>query len=373
VARIVHASPPEVPPWVNAAATLPLAFAQVREDPRIDRRVVERCAAECGRLEVIQIASGGCTAAVLAALPQVARLQLVDPNPAQLALTRLKLWLARRHEPAARLTLLGHAEQSAAARGAELRAAFAVLALGDDCLGPLDLIATLGPDHAGRYEQVFAALRAQLAPWAPEVADLLSLHDVAEQRRRALPDAPLGRALDQAFAAAMALEHLVALFGAGATGNAAQPFHRHFAARLREALATLPAATNPYLWQLLRGTQPPGHALDWLAQPRCQEQAEIAWTQGTMDAALEGAAGRFHVVHLSNILDWLSPAEASRTLALAWRALRPGGRVVIRQLNSTLDIPRLGAAFRWDGAEAAALHGRDRSFFYRTLHLGRRP
>jgi len=42
------------------------------------------------------VASGGCTAAVLATMPNVAAIHLVDANPAQLALARLKLRLLER-------------------------------------------------------------------------------------------------------------------------------------------------------------------------------------------------------------------------------------------------------------------------------------
>ena len=59
-----------------------------------------------------------------------------------------------------------------------------------------------------------------------------------------------------------------------------------------------------------------------------------------------------------------------RPLELAWGALRPGGWTLIRQLNSVLDIPGLGRRFNWHTAEANDLHARDRSFFYRALHLG---
>jgi predicted SAM-dependent methyltransferase len=38
-------------------------------------------------------------------------------------------------------------------------------------------------------------------------------------------------------------------------------------------------------------------------------------------------------VHLSNILDWLTPEEAIETLSAAYRSLRRGGLVLIRQLN----------------------------------------
>ena len=91
-----------------------------------------------------------------------------------------------------------------------------------------------------------------------------------------------------------------------------------------------------------------------------------------MVGALADRPGAFDFVHLSNILDWLDPEEARTTLDLARRALRPGGWTLIRQLNSSLDIERLGAGFEWHPAWARRLHQKDRSFFYRALHLGRR-
>ena len=91
-----------------------------------------------------------------------------------------------------------------------------------------------------------------------------------------------------------------------------------------------------------------------------------------MAEVLQAQPAAFDFVHLSNILDWLSPDEARATLDLAWRALRPGGWTLIRQLNSNLDIQALGERFQWQRTPAEALHNRDRSFFYRGLHLGRK-
>src|SRR5215470_952584 len=137
------------PPWVLEAAALPVAFAQVREDPLLDRWVVEQLA---GNARVILIASGGCTAAILATAPNVAQLNLIDPNPAQLALARLKLWLLETSDPATRLSLLGHAPMPAAQRQARLEAELAALGLPANALGPAAYVARVGPDHAGRYE-----------------------------------------------------------------------------------------------------------------------------------------------------------------------------------------------------------------------------
>ena len=91
-----------------------------------------------------------------------------------------------------------------------------------------------------------------------------------------------------------------------------------------------------------------------------------------MAGMLQGHPPEFDFVHLSNILDWLTPEEARSTLALAWKALRPRGWILIRQLNSCLDIQTLGDRFEWETSSAGELHNRDRSFFYRGLHLGRK-
>jgi S-adenosylmethionine-diacylglycerol 3-amino-3-carboxypropyl transferase len=91
-----------------------------------------------------------------------------------------------------------------------------------------------------------------------------------------------------------------------------------------------------------------------------------------VDSALANTAGGVSFIHLSNVLDWLSPEQAAATLELAREALVPGGYVLIRQLNSTLDIPALGPQLQWLAELGRELHARDRSFFYRFIHVGRR-
>jgi S-adenosylmethionine-diacylglycerol 3-amino-3-carboxypropyl transferase len=358
-----------LPAWVADAARLPIAFAQVREDPLLDLWVVERIE---GTARVLLIASGGCTAAALAGSGRVAHLYLVDPNPAQIALARWKLALLETVEPDRRAAMLGHAPMPTRERAAELTDGLRKLGLPAAALGPIELLAELGPDHAGRYEQVFAQLRVELSSAAMELEALLRLRDPDEQARRAAPDTVLGRTLDEAFDRVMALPNLVRLFGEGATRNRREPFARHFARRTRHALATLPAADNPYLWQMLRGRFPDAVCYPWLSMSRPRRMPEIAWSVGVMSEALARMPNTFDFVHLSNILDWLSPEEARVTLGLAAAALRPGGWVLVRQLNSTVDVPASGDGFTWLAEPAAELHARDRSFFYHALHLGRK-
>jgi S-adenosylmethionine-diacylglycerol 3-amino-3-carboxypropyl transferase len=249
---------------------------------------------------------------------------------------------------------------------------FEALDLSPDSVGPLGDVAIFSPDFAGRYEECFAALQRELKTHRAELDAALRLTDPAKQAPRVAPDTPLGRALDEALDSVMSLPNLVALFGEGATRNPVEPFSRHFARRTRHAFATLPAATNPFLWSMLAGCYPPGHAADWYALPAPARMPEITWQHAFMADALREHTAAFDVVHLSNILDWLSPEEATATLEVAVRALHPNGQVVIRQLNSSLDIPASGPMFEWDAATARDLHAGDRSFFYRALHLGRK-
>jgi S-adenosylmethionine-diacylglycerol 3-amino-3-carboxypropyl transferase len=358
-----------LPVWVTEAARLPLAFAQVREDARIDLQIVRRLGRKA---RILMVASGGCTAAALAASGDVRRLHLVDPNPAQIALARLKLHLLRHADLPHRFALLGHAPLSARERGQQVGEELAALGLSPQMLGPPEVWSEVGPDHAGRYECCFAALRTLLRPHEAELSSLLRERNLTEQAARVAPEAPLGRAVDAALDEALSLANLVALFSERATRNPREPFARHFARRTRHVLATLPAAENPYLWQMYQGQFPQGVVYPWLTAPPPAAFPELVYSTTDMLTALGQGGGPYDLVHLSNILDWLPTAEAAELLARTAAALRPGGMVLIRQLNSTLDVPLLGAEFAWQDDAARVLHAADRSFFYRALYLGSR-
>ncbi|MES2572329.1 MAG: DUF3419 family protein, partial [Verrucomicrobiota bacterium] len=320
---------------------------------------------------VFLIASGGDTAALLAASGHIAHLQLVDVNPAQLALSRLKLYLLAHHEPAERLAWLGHTPMPAAERASHLERLFETLGLPANVFGPAAVVAGHGPDHVGRYEVLFAQLRAELSPFAGEIEELLTLEDSFEQVRRAAAHTPLGQGLDAAFETVMRGENLVALFGDGATQAPLFPFNRHFASRTRYALASGAARDNPFLSQMLAGRFLHAPPYPWLSVPVTRALPPISYHCATAIEALEETPeASFDFVHLSNILDWLNPATAMRTLGLAWKALRPGGLLFVRQLNSSLEIPLLEPRLHWRLEQGALLHRRDRSFFYRACHVG---
>lgn len=353
------------PLWLTEASTLPLAFALVREDPLLDLEVLQTFKFENAR--VAMIASGGCTAAVLSG--HVAHLHLIDANPAQLALSRLKLHLLQTATPIERSRILGHLPLPGEERCNHITSIMNNLDIAPDCFGPVELVAELGLDHVGRYERLFAQLRKQMGhdeAWE----QLLCQSDTAKQTQQILPHTLLGRNLDMTYDEVFSQENLIRLFGENATHNRVAPFSWHFAQRTRKVMETQAANTNPYLWLMLRGRLPAGLSLPWMTLPPLVTMPSIDYTVGMMGQVLDGESDVYDFIHLSNILDWLTPDTARQTLDSVWRALRPGGAVFIRQLNSTLDIPTLMPELTWDKDNAAGLLQRDRSFFYRALHLG---
>lgn len=353
--------------WLDEALQLPLYFALVREDPLLDVAVANELP---DKARGIMIASGGCTAAMLAATGRFAHLHLVDANRGQIALAQLKLHMLAHTAPADRLPILGHTAMPADVRLTQLRSFLGALSLDADLLGPEQLLAELGPDHLGRYEVLFAQLRRQLAGHADSIAKLFTCSSLAEQVSMTAPDTELGAAIDTAFHQVMSLDNLVALFGAGATQNRIQPFADHFLARTRVALETLPARTNPYLASVLLGQFYDGNLLPWLSMTPKAPLPVITTSVSPMIDVLSCHNADYDFVHLSNILDWLSVEEAQALLTAAARALRPGGKVLIRQLNSSLDIVSLSPDFVWLTDKANELHKGDRSYFYRAIYLG---
>jgi S-adenosylmethionine-diacylglycerol 3-amino-3-carboxypropyl transferase len=345
--------------WALRASSLPLAFAQVREDPRLDLELARRVPAGG---TVVMIASGGETAACLGRLPL--RLMAVDMNPAQLALARVKWELAGKVPTEDLAALLGHLPMPVGERRRRMKELLELLGIEEGVFGPPEYIAERGVDHGGRYEVCFAELRAQLEAWRGDLEAMLNSH-------KAVPNFG-GAWLDEAFARVMSLENLVCLFGREATQNPRRSFSDHFAARTREVIGRIAPVDNPFLWQILAGCFPPGCRYHWLEDDR-PLIAEISWLQGKMDAQLDSmAAESADLVHLSNILDWLSPGEAEATLRSARRVLKPGGQVILRQLNSTLEIGKLDAEIEWDVELGRAMESRDRSYFYPRIHVGSR-
>lgn len=152
-----------------------------------------------------------------------------------------------------------------------------------------------------------------------------------------------------------------------------QAFFNHFKERLRIYLSEHLASKSPWMAHLLLGCFH-DTTFPWMSGDSFSVFPYIHYINENMETVLQQSSGeQYHVIHLSNILDWLSPDEAENTLSLAFDALKPGGVVIIRQLNSTLDIPAAGVDFLWDLKLSDEFLNADRSFFYRHFYLGFKP
>jgi len=346
---------------IESAKQLPLAFAQVREDALLDLQVVESLGKD---LSVLMIASGGCTAALLSTSPNVTRIDVTDVNPAQIALCKLKMRLLKECPVEKRLAILGYAKMDIRERKQELCSHLMALGLPDDIFGPIDQVSKKGPDHMGRYEHLFELLRQAMGE------ELKSLSLVIH-KNQALDEKVID-ALRKAFDSVMALPNLVALFGDEATQNAVKPFADHFFDQTINILRHQHLATtvNPYLHQMLSGHFGSDVYYPWLSQTSPSKSLEINYLRGSMLEALHSSSDQYDLIHLSNILDWLSEDQAMMLLENAAGKLKKGGRLFIRQLNSKLDIPQLCGMLTWDHEYAEKLLSQDRSFFYPKLHIG---
>ena len=359
----------QFPDWVHQSLDLPLRFAQVREDPGLDAWVVEQLSRDASLLIV---GSGGCTLAVLASMPNVRSIHVVDPNPAQLALCRVKLALLRGQDPDDRLKFLGHTDLSLEARERQLHRICEETCDPMSSFGPTDHILEVGLDYAGRYESVFQQVSKSVATFPDSVLDLLQLENSSDQAKWLQTHPDFVALLLKSFDQVMCIENLVALFGETATQNPVMSFSAHFFQRTVHALHCFNASTNHFLWQVLASCETIKPFARWLSQPRQEVSANIHFEAETMQDYLAKTDVRFDYIHLSNVLDWLTVDEAHALLELTWNRLKPKGYTLIRQLNSDLPIRALGEHFTWLDEESDNLHREDLSYFYRGVHCGRR-
>ena len=315
----------------------PIQFAVVREDARIERALVERHRPE----RIMLIASGGCTALTLRALYPELNLTLVDPNQAQLALVDRKLD-----------ALAGPVDEARWAR----------FNVGHDD--------PAGLSQSGNFESLFRGLRgfveSMVAP-ADEIAQLFEpTADRAAIAQRAFASRYWPAAFEMFFCDAL----LEAMFGPDATQHAPRGSYPDYFRRIFErGLLRDDAPQNPFLHHVFLG--------QYLPDPAC---LPFFLTAPGPKNGLDSRLGlmqtvddfhRFHLVSLSNILDWMAPTEVKALIEKLSADLQPGAVVVYRQLNNDRDLTALfGPDFSFDERLSARLHADDRSVFYSSLHIG---
>jgi S-adenosylmethionine-diacylglycerol 3-amino-3-carboxypropyl transferase len=142
-------------------------------------------------------------------------------------------------------------------------------------------------------------------------------------------------------------------------------------ARTRHALTELPVHSNPYLAYIMTGTYPPD-ALPRYLRPEWYDAIRarldrVRIAQAPVEAAGDGP---FHGFNLSDVFEYMSPAEAERCYAALLDRAAPGARLVYWNLLAPRARPEsLAERAHPLPALAAELHARDLAWFYGALHV----
>ena len=140
--------------------------------------------------------------------------------------------------------------------------------------------------------------------------------------------------------------------------------------RTRFAFATLPTESNPYLVYTMTGNFREG------ALPRYLRPEHHAAIRSRLDrihlvrAPVDTVPGRFDGFNLSDIFEYMSPAEHERCYTALVERSRPGARLVYWNMLAPRSRPTsLAHRARPLPDLADDLHARDRAWFYQRLHV----
>ncbi|HEX2092033.1 MAG TPA: DUF3419 family protein, partial [Longimicrobiaceae bacterium] len=143
-------------------------------------------------------------------------------------------------------------------------------------------------------------------------------------------------------------------------------------ARTRYALTALPTHANPYMEYILTGNF--GRALPLYLRPEVYPDVKrnldrLSLFEGPIDEAAKEGEG-FDGFNLSDIFEYMAPAEHERVYGALVDRARPGARLAYWNMLAPRARPD-GEAHRVHRLEERAreLHARDRAWFYGAFHL----
>ena len=338
------------------AKKFPIFFSQVREDPQVDLNIIDTITNS--KIKVAMIASGGCTLGVLAAHPRISAIDAIDANPAQIDLCTLKLSLLNT-SPKIRAEILGHLPL--ANRQEKLAQICSSLNINPENFGNLPEVYLYGPDYVGRYEWLFREFskgfkKTQLGQKLPFTNSL------EEQKELLQQDLSEVRAL---FNAIFSLDSLIELFGPDAVQNRKTSYSDHFYNRFMWTLSHQLIHSNPFFYQFAYLSYPRNRQTEYLSLPStplCQVQLHASCM---LQYLTSQEPATYDYIHLSNILDWENLDSINQILHQSERVLKKGGKLSIRQLNSTVEIKNTAnlSFTLYDNAQ-------DLSFFYPKIYIG---
>ena len=316
---------------------MPIQFAVVREDPRVESWVVRQYDAR----RVLLIASGGCSALSLLHWHPELALTLVDPNMAQIHHVRAKVEALQsgRHDAIARRFNVSTSDHQ-------------------------------GLSQCGMFERLFDAFRSFLHVFVADRRCIETWFDAAKGPSRAA-SAFVSTYWPIAFELHFSDVLLEAVFGPAATQHA-EPgsYARYFQTRLEEALMQPDAHENYFLHHIFLGHYLSEHPPPFLQSTSAGSRATHAleYIHGALSDVHD--LSHFDLIHLSNIFDWMGHEEAQALISHLCARVRPGARILWRQLNNRINrCAMVSPSFTCDPHVDAMLLAMERSYFYEQVHM----
>ncbi|MFN2566172.1 MAG: DUF3419 family protein [Gemmatimonadaceae bacterium] len=365
---------------VDGARDDRLFFAQVREDPRVEIAALAPRAAD----RVVVVSSGGCTALSLLAAG-AGEVHAADINRTQNHLVELKAAAVGALDRRAAIAFLG----GLPADGEERVAAYTRLR-GELSAGARDYwdlrhgTIRRGLLNAGVSEQ-FIGLIAWLVRHVVQTPDrverLLACQTLDEQRALFAREWNTRR-WRWLFAAllnrwAMSRAYDPAFFAHVGRSN----FAEHFRSLAEHGLTEVPVGDNYFLHQMLTGHYPverrngvPPYLSDAGARVVAAHPERLTLVDGSVSAYLRMLPDRsVNCVALSNVCEWMTPAEVADLFAHVERVTAPGARVVFRNFVGWTELPAGCRRLVEDQEFGAALVWKDRSLVQSRVVVCRVP
>ena len=325
--------------------------------------------AQNGRL--LSIASSGDNALALLTLDP-AEVVAVDLSPAQLACVEIRIAAFAELDDEALLPFLGVASSTTRLQTYQrLKTAMS----SDACAfwdAHLDLVRD-GVIHAGKFEAYFTTFRRKVLPLIHpkrRVEDLLQPRSLDERRLfyTDVWDTWRWRLLIRLFFSRMVMGRLgrdPAFFD-----HVDGPVATRILARSSYALSELPTDTNPYLAYIMTGNYR-ANALPRYLRPEFRSivRDRLSRIRLVLGSA-EAARGAFDGFNLSDIFEYMSPAEHQLVYTTLLDSAAPGARLAYWNLLAPRTAPGpLHRRVRPLPELSEALHAQDLAWFYQSFHV----
>ncbi len=139
--------------------------------------------------------------------------------------------------------------------------------------------------------------------------------------------------------------------------------------RTRHALTDLPVRTNPYLAYIMTGNFVPEALPSYLRPENYALISDCLDRVTLVRGSIDEVGGHFEGFNLSDIFEYMDPAEHASVYQAVLDRARVGARLVYWNLLAPRACPPHLSRVRPLGEIAQALHDRDFAWFYGYLHI----